>query len=94
MTILTFGLMVALASVGTATAQAVVNVNAGYSYEMLDPTVDVNRKQLRLLEKRQEGVLENDSVTLGAAFTGIADYQRSDTAGKFGYLMRHPTSNN
>lgn len=75
-------------------AQAVVNVNAGYSYEMLDPTVDINRKQLRLLEKRQEGVIEDDSVTLGAAFTGIADYQRSDTAGKFGYLMRHPTSNN
>ena len=75
-------------------AQAVVNVNAGYSYEMLDPTVDINRKQLRLLEKRQEGVIEDDSVTLGAAFTGIADYQSSDTAGKFGYLMRHPTSNN
>ena len=45
-------LLVGLTAPAPLEAQTVVNANAGYSYEMLDPTTDINRKQLRLLEKR------------------------------------------
>ena len=78
----------------TALAQMTVRSNSGYSYDMLDPTTNINRKQLLLLENRRREEIPDDSVTFGAAVTGLADFHKSNTAGKFGYLMRHPTSNN
>ncbi len=65
-----------------------------YSYEMLDPTTRINRKQQLILEKKQSGELPENSVTLGGAVTAIADVQHSNTDSKFGYLMRHPTAAN
>jgi hypothetical protein len=61
---------------------------------MLDPTTNVNRKLLVLLNNRRRGEVPNDSVTFGAAVTALADMHQSNVAGKFGYLMRHPTSDN
>jgi len=72
----------------------VIRANSRYSYEMLDPTTRINTKQRLILEKKQAGEIASNSVYLGGAVTPIANYQRSDTEGKFGYLMRHPTSNN
>ncbi|MFK8067239.1 MAG: hypothetical protein AB8D52_03245 [Gammaproteobacteria bacterium] len=71
-----------------------VNVKHKYSYDMLDPTTKINRKQLHILEQKQSGELQDNSVTLGGAVTAIADIQKSDRDSKFGYLMRHPTSSN
>ena len=63
-------------------------------YELLDPTTNINRKQRLLLERRQDGTLAPDSVSIHGAVTAIANYQTSNRADKFGYLMRHPTANN
>ena len=71
-----------------------VRVNSRYTYDMLDPTTNINRKLLVLLDARRRGEIPNDSVTLGGAVTAIVDVHQSNVAGKFGYLMRHPTSNN
>lgn len=72
----------------------VVAVNSPLSYRMLDPTTSINNKQEILLKARQSGELADNTVTLGGAVTAIADYWHSNTADKFGYLMRHPTANN
>ena len=61
-----------------------------FSYHLLDPTRDINRKQLYLLERKAD----RSKVYVGAALTAIADYQRSSHENKFGYLMRHPTASN
>lgn len=74
--------------------KGLVNVNSQYSYEMLDPTTKINRKQLLLLEKKKSGEIAVNSVYLGGAVTPILDYQKSNTESKFGYLMEHPTANN
>jgi len=71
-----------------------VGVNHEYSYAMLDPTTNINRKQELLLKRKQAGEISSNSVILGGAVTAIANAQRSDTDSKFGYLMRHPTSAN
>jgi len=70
-----------------------IKLDHRYSYEMLDPTTNINRKQLYLLQKRAKGEIEQ-GVYLGGALTPIVDYQKSNTDSKFGYLMRHPTSAN
>jgi hypothetical protein len=71
-----------------------LNVSHQYTYDMLDPTRNINRKQLLLLRNRQNGKIKSNSLTFGAGVTAIANWQGSDTANKFGYLMRHPTSTN
>lgn len=71
-----------------------VRVNNKVSYDMLDPTTNINRKQLLLLENKQSGEITTNSVYLGGAVTPILDYNKSNTDSKFGYLMRHPTENN
>lgn len=85
------------APAATSSSKSLANVaklNHKYSYEMLDPTTRINRKQQYLLESKQDGELEKNSVYLSGAATVIADYQTSNTESKFGYLMRHPTANN
>ncbi|MGB1111274.1 MAG: hypothetical protein ACPG4N_13010 [Gammaproteobacteria bacterium] len=72
----------------------VVRFDHDHAFASLDPTTRINRKQKLLLDEKQSGVLPADSVTLSGAITAIADYQKSNTTDKFGYLMRHPTSAN
>lgn len=74
--------------------EGVVRVNHDFSYDMLDATTRINSKQRLLLENKKEGHIDSNTVYLSGAVTGIADYQTSNTDGKFGYLMRHPTANN
>ena len=66
----------------------------GYGYVVLDPTSNINRKQRLILERRRDGTLAPDSVTVHGAVMAVANYQTSNRAEKFGYLMRHPTSIN
>jgi len=72
----------------------VVRINHKFSYDMLDPTTNINRKQLLLLQNKKSGEIATNSVYLGGAVTPIVDYNKSNTDSKFGYLMRHPTANN
>ncbi len=74
--------------------QNFVGFNHSLTYDMLDPTTNINRKQDVLLQARKSGELKDNSLVLGGAVTAIADYWHSNTADKFGYLMRHPTANN
>ncbi|NOZ65727.1 MAG: porin [Alphaproteobacteria bacterium] len=71
-----------------------VRFNPTFSYGMLDQTTNVNRKQLYLLEQKQLGNISKDGVYIGGSVTAIMDFWNSNTDDKFGYLMRHPTSNN
>ncbi len=71
-----------------------LKVAHNYSYEILDPTSNITRKQELILKNKQNGTLSSDAVYLSGAVTAIADYQESNTESKFGYLMRHPTKNN
>lgn len=79
---------------GEDKADNVVRTNHEHSYRMLDPTTDINQKQLLLLNARKSGDVGTNKVYLGGAVTPIATYFKSNSADDFGYLMRHPTSNN
>ena len=71
-----------------------VRIDPGYGFDVLDPTTDINRKQRLILERKRDGTLVPDSVQVAGAITAVADYQTSNRADKFGYLMRHPTASN
>ena len=75
-------------------ADRFLEIDSKFSYEILDPSTSINRKQRLILERRQEGTLAPDSVHVEGAVTAIANYQSSNRADKFGYLMRHPTAAN
>lgn len=76
------------------TLDGFVRFNPRFSYLMLDPTTRINRKQLYLLEQKQQGTLLRNKLYVGGSVTAIMDFWKSNTDDKFGYLMRHPTSNN
>ena len=71
-----------------------VRVDPGYGYAILDPTTDINRKQRLILERKRNGTLAPDTLHVQGAVTAVVDYQTSNRADKFGYLMRHPTASN
>ena len=71
-----------------------VHVDSEYGYEILDPTTDINRKQRRVLARKQDGTLARDRLHVQGAVTAIANVQSSNRDDKFGYLMRHPTAAN
>ena len=73
---------------------ALLRFDSGFGYEILDPTSGINRKQRLILERKRDGTLAPDGVILQGAVTAVADYQTSNRADKFGYLMRHPTASN
>ncbi len=67
-----------------------VTFHSQHTYQMLDPTTYINRKQLLLLESRKSGDLAENSFTLGGAITAVVDRQSANINGAFGYLMRQP----
>ena len=71
-----------------------IRFDSRYSYEILDPTTRINRKQLLILDRRKNGTLAPDRLYVHGAVTAIANYQSSNKDDKFGYLMRHPTAAN
>jgi hypothetical protein len=72
----------------------VVETNHRYSYEILNPLWDLSSKPKLILDKLKDGSVLSNSVSLSGSVFAIADYQKSNTDDKFGYLMRHPTGNN
>ncbi|NNL10784.1 MAG: hypothetical protein HKO84_03365 [Pseudomonadales bacterium] len=77
-----------------SSTQTGLQTNAEFGYGLLDPTTDIRFKQLAILQARQDGTLPANSVNLQGAVTAIANYQESNEADRFGYLMRHPTGAN
>jgi hypothetical protein len=73
--------------------QNLVGVSPSYGFEILDHAEGVNTRQLTILQAMQAGDLDR-RVTLSGGVTAIANYQESNSNTKFGWLMRHPTSNN
>ena len=71
-----------------------VRIDPAYGHAVLDPTTDINRKQRLILDRKRQGTLAPGSVHVHGAVTAIANYQTSNRADKFGYLMRHPTASN
>lgn len=82
------------AAAGEDTAEGRLRTNAGFSYEVLDPTTNFNRKQLLVLQQKKEGILASDRIYVQGAITAIANFQRSNKNDKIGYLMRQPAANN
>ena len=71
-----------------------VRLNPRYGHAVLDPTANINRKQRLILDRKKQEILAPDSVHIHGAITAIANFQTSNRADKFGYLMRHPTASN
>ena len=71
-----------------------VRIDPAYGHAVLDPTTDINRKQRLILDRKRQGALAPGSVQVQGAVTAVANYQTSNRADKFGYLMRHPTARN
>ena len=71
-----------------------VRTEARFGYEILDPTDRINRKERLLLDRKRDGTLAPGGFYLQGAITPVANYQSSNRADKFGYLMRHPTAKN
>lgn len=70
-----------------------IGLNSYHSYLMMEPNQNL-RKLKVLMESKEKGLIPDRSLTFGFSLIGIADYQKSNIDDKFGYLMRHPTSNN
>ena len=75
-------------------SKGLVKFDSSFAYDFLDPTTNINQKQLMLLNAKKSGELANNSVNLQGGVTAIANYQSSNEPNLFGYLMRHPTANN
>ena len=71
-----------------------LRIDSDYGYEILDATTNINNKQRLILDRRRQGFLAPDTVHVQGAVTAVADYQTSNQADTFGYLMRHPSASN
>ena len=63
------------------------------TYAMMEQNQNL-RKVESFMEMKSNGLLKDRSLNFGFNIIGIMNYQNSNRDSKFGYLMRHPTSNN
>lgn len=82
-----------LANSPTENNKQYVLSNINISSAMLSPQERITQKQKFLFHSLNEELQQN-TLYIGTSIMAIADYQHSNTHSKFGYLMRHPTSNN
>lgn len=73
--------------------ESLVGLNSDLSGKMMDPSHYIRKSSL-LLDEKKAGNIRDRQLVLGASIIGLMDYQKSNMDDKFGYLMRHPTSNN
>ena len=69
-------LLLSFPGIGSAQTAA-VNLNARDTYDLLDPTRDINRKPLLLLYGNRERINEGTSLTIGATLTAIANARKA-----------------
>jgi len=74
-------------------AENLIKIQSSFSYKMLEPNQDLRKINVLLAEK-QRPELASSKLIIGTSLISIFDYQISSIDSKFGYLMRHPTSNN
>lgn len=67
--------------------------NSSLNYELLEPNQQIRKVEI-LLNAKSADRIDNGKLYVGASLIALMDYQASNTDSKFGYLMRHPTSNN
>ncbi len=67
-----------------------VRTNAYHTTEMLDWQESTTGKTLNLLTNRARGVLEDNSLYIGAGIKGGFMWQKTDTPGQFPILSRFP----
>lgn len=72
---------------------SIIGLNSEVSSKMMAQNQDL-RKASILLDQKKKGNISDQGMILGASVIGLMDYQKSNMDSKFGYLMRHPTSNN
>ncbi|MDC1506023.1 hypothetical protein N8475_12635, partial [Winogradskyella sp.] len=82
----------ALAQIDTIAIKR-IGINPEFSYKMLDQNQNLRKVEILLNSKKNE-LIKNNNLIIGTSLISIVDYQHSNTDSKFGYLMRHPTSNN
>jgi len=70
-----------------------LRLNSELTYRLMEPNQNLRKLEL-LADAKAAGQIEDKSLSVGFAVTGIVNYQRSNRDSKFAYLMRHPTSNN
>lgn len=80
-------------AVAIDTQKPTVGINSRYTYAMLDPTAAGKTKPLTLLGAKRDGILASEALYVGASMIAVGDYQKSNFADDFGYLMRHPGAN-
>jgi hypothetical protein len=67
-----------------------VRTNAYHSRDMLDWQENTTSKALTLLNNRANGLLQDNSLYIGAGFQGGLKYQRTQVPGQFPILSRFP----
>jgi len=80
-------------SVFRKNTKAKIEINSELSAKLLDQNQNLNKVLILAKHRKQLGT-QQTGLTIGASLITIVDYQKSNTDSKFGYLMRHPTSNN
>ncbi|MBX7539657.1 hypothetical protein [Qipengyuania sphaerica] len=83
----------ATASGAEQQSDRLVGTNASYAARILDHAEGITVRPLTQLQAVEAGELEQ-LVTVSGGLTVLANWQSSNRADTFGYLMRHPTSNN
>jgi len=71
-----------------------VRTQPDHTRDMLDWQESVTTKTLNLLANRASGLLQDDSLYIGAGFKGGLMYQKTDTDGQFPLLSRFPFFSN
>ena len=74
-------------------SKASFGLNSNLSYLMMEPNQNLRKLRL-LMNAKKDGKIADKSLSIGFSMIGIVDHQSSNRDSKFGYLMRHPTSNN
>ncbi len=71
-----------------------VRTSSAHSQRMLDWQENVTGRTVSLLANRANGVLQDNSLYIGAGFQGGLKYQKTDRAGQFPILSRFPFFSN
>lgn len=76
-----------------AQAMDLIGTSSAYSAMMLSHTEWTNTKTMVLLQAEKAGEIAH-RLTIGGDVIAMGDWEYSNTASKFGWLMRQPTANN
>ncbi len=70
-----------------------ISVDSEYNFNILDHAERTNTKQLYQLQYKKNN-FQSSNLIIGGQVTALINYQQANENTRFGWLMRHPTSNN